>query len=123
MDRTVASVCQEDRLWPMDQAIVSQETATVSGTLSGKVVRIDDSGNLVTDILGSSLSGAPRDASLRVVVDEHETYGLFPVDHSQPSMTLVATVDDANPLTIVLVGDSASAMLGVRPGAPVEVHW
>ena len=123
MDRTVASVCQEDRLWPMDQAIVSQETATVSGTLSGKVVRIDDSGNLVTDILGSSLSGAPRDASLRVVVDEHETYGLFPVNHSQPAMTLVATVDDANPLTIVLVGDSASAMLGVRPGAPVEVHW
>lgn len=123
MDRTVASVCQEDRLWPMDQALVSQETATVSGTLSGKVVRIDDSGNLVTDILGSSLSGAPRDATLRVVVDEHETYGLFPVDHSQPAMTLVAIVDDANPLTIVLVGDSASAMLGVRPGAPVEVHW
>jgi S-adenosylmethionine hydrolase len=123
MDRTVASVCQEDRLWPMDQALVSQETATVSGTLSGKVVRIDDSGNLVTDILGSSLSGAPRDATLRVVVDEHETYGLFPVDHSQPAMTLVAIVDDTNPLTIVLVGDSASAMLGVRPGAPVEVHW
>lgn len=123
MDRTVASVCQEDRLWPMDQALVSQETATVSGTLSGKVVRIDDSGNLVTDILGSSLSGAPRDATLRVVVDEHETYGLFPVDHSQPAMTLVAIVDGTNPLTIVLVGDSASAMLGVRPGAPVEVHW
>lgn len=123
MDRTVASVCQEGRLRPMDQVIVSQETTTVSGTLSGKVVRIDDSGNLVTDILGSSLSEAPRDASLRVVVDEHETFGLFPMDHSQPAMTLVATVDEANPLTIILVGDSASAMLGVRPGAPVEVYW
>ncbi len=123
MDRTVASVCQEDGLWPMDQAIASQETTTVSGTLSGKVVQIDDSGNLVTDIPGSSLTGAPRDASLRVVVDEHETYGLYPTDHSQPAMTLVATVDDASPLTIMLVGDSASAMLGVQTGAPVEVHW
>ncbi len=95
----------------------------MSGTISGKVVAIDDSGNLVTDISGSHLTDAPRDASLRVVVDEHETYGLFPVDHSQPSMTLVATLADGGPLTIVLVGDSASAMLGVRAGAPVEVHW
>lgn len=95
----------------------------MSGTLSGKVVQIDDSGNLVTDIPGASLSSAPRDASLRVVVDEHETFGLFPTDHSQPAMTLVATVDEQGSLTIVLVGDSASAMLGVRAGAPVQVHW
>ena len=106
----------------MDHAQASQETTTVSGTLSGKVVQIDDAGNLVTDILGSSLSAAPRDASLRVVVDEHETYGLFPSDHSQPAMTLVATVADEGPLKIVLVGESASAMLGVRAGAAVEVQ-
>ena len=86
-------------------------------------MQIDDSGNLVTDILGTSLTGAPRDAALRVVVDEHETYGLFPADHSQPAMTLVATIEEQGPLTIVLVGDSASAMLGVRAGAAVEVHW
>jgi len=36
---------------------------------------------------------------------------------------LIATVDDQGPLTIVLVGDSASAMLGVRAGATVEVYW
>ena len=86
-------------------------------------MRIDDSGNLVTDIAVSSLSGAPRGASLRIVVDEHETYGLFPSEHGQPAMTLIATVDDQGPLTIVLVGDSASAMLGVRAGATVEVYW
>lgn len=95
----------------------------MSGNLSGKVVQIDDAGNLVTDILGSSLSDAPRDASLRIVVDEHETFGLFPADHSQPAMTLVATLADGGPLIIVLVGDSASAMLGVRAGAAVHVHW
>ena len=99
------------------------ETTTVSGNLSGKVVAIDDTGNLVTDIPSTSLSDAPTDASLRVVVDEHETFGLYPLDHSQPSMTLVAIIQQDGPLRIVLVDDSASAMLGVRVGATVEVHW
>ncbi|QDV27918.1 SAM hydroxide adenosyltransferase [Aureliella helgolandensis] len=95
----------------------------MSGTLSGKVVEIDETGNLVTDIPGDQLSGAPRDATLRVVVDEHETYGLYPADHSQPAMTLVAILDAGEPLKVVLVGDSASAMLGVQVGALVEVYW
>ncbi len=95
----------------------------VSGTLSGKVVEVDETGNLITDIQVESLAGAPQDASLRIVVDEHETYGLYPPDHSQPSMTLVAILNESGPLKIVLVGDSASAMLGVRVGAAVEVHW
>lgn len=97
--------------------------STVSGTLSGKVIEIDDSGNLITDIHVESLAGAPRDSSVRVVVDEHETYGLYPPNHSQPSMTLVAILNESGPLKIVLVDDSASAMLGVRVGASVEVQW
>ena len=96
---------------------------TVSGTLTGKVIEIDETGNLVTDISAESLASAPRDASLRVIVDEHETYGLYPDENSQPAMTLVAIAADTGPLRIVLVGDSASAMLGVRVGAEVEVHW
>ncbi len=93
------------------------------GKLTGKVVEIDDTGNLVTDIAGAALADAPRDASLRVVVDEHETYGLYDPDHSQPSMTLVAIVNGEDPLRVVLVDDSASAMLGVQVGAAVEVQW
>lgn len=92
-------------------------------TLSGKVVEIDEAGNLITDIHASSLEGKPHDASLRIVVDEHETYGVYSDDHSQPSMTLVAILGSECPLKIVLVDDSASAMLGVRVGASVELHW
>ena len=95
----------------------------MSSTLSGKVIEVDDTGSLVTDIDGSKLTGAPRDASLRVVVDEHETYGLYAADHSQPEMTLIAIADSDTPLRIELVGDSASGMLGVKVGAPVEVSW
>ena len=95
----------------------------MAGTLSGNVVEVDDAGNLITDIPASSLADKPHDASLRIVVDEHETFGVYPEDHSQPSMTLVAILEKEQPLKIVLVDDSASAMLGVRVGASVEVHW
>lgn len=95
----------------------------MSSKLTGKVVEIDDTGSLVTDIDVGQLSDAPQDTSTRIVVDEHETYGLYPPDHSQPSMTLIAILADAGPLKIALVDDSASAMLGVQVGATVEIQW
>lgn len=95
----------------------------MSGKLTGKVVAIDDSGNLITDVSAAKLADAPRDNSLRFVIDEHETFGLFPCDHQQPPMTLVAVADGDGPISILLVDDSASAMLGIRVGACVEVHW
>ncbi len=96
--------------------------AIVPGSIKGKVVEVDQSGSLITDITAEQLTNTPRDASVRVMVDEHETFGLFPPIHDQPSMTLVAIVDTTQ-LRIELVQDSASAMLGVRAGAPVEVQW
>ena len=95
----------------------------VAAKLTGKVVEIDATGNLVTDVSVEKLAGAPHDASLRIVVDEHETFGLFPLAHNQPAMTLVAVADKIGSVRIILVEDSASAMLGIRVGAPVEVHW
>lgn len=91
--------------------------------IQGKVVEVTDAGDLLTDIDASKLAAAPRDESVRVLVDdEHETFGLFGDDHRQPAMTLIAILDDSN-LKLHLVGDSASMMLGVRSGANVEVRW
>ncbi len=95
----------------------------VAGTIEGKVVAIDAQGSLVTDIEAAQLAPAPRDISVRIMVDEHETFGIFPVEHDQAEMTLIAVAGDTGPLKIELVGDSASAMLGVRAGAPVKVTW
>lgn len=96
---------------------------TVASKIQGKVVEVDASGNLITDILSTQLSQVPRDESVRIVVDEHETFGIYSVEHGQPSMTLIAILEDNRPLRIELTGDSASAMLGVRAGAGVEIHW
>lgn len=95
----------------------------MSQTITGTVVEIDSSGNLITDISCDRLTTAPTDASLRVTVDEHETFGLYPPEHSQPEMTLIAIANGKESLKISLVGDSASAMLDVRVGAPVEIRW
>jgi hypothetical protein len=87
---------------------------------------VDERGSRITDITHAQLAATPRDTSVRITVDEHETFGLFSPGHDQPSMTLVAILEDAGEnarLRIELVDDSASAMLGVRPGAPVEVVW
>ena len=94
------------------------------GSVKGKVIDVSGHGGLITDITAHQLESAPRDASVRITVDEHETFGLFSAEHGQPAMTLIAIIDGSDaPLVIELVGDSASDMLGVRSGAPVEVHW
>ncbi len=102
---------------------ICESNFQVAAKLTGKVVEIDGEGNLVTDVSARDLAGAPHDSSLRIVVDEHETFGLYPLDHKQPAMTLVAITDNVGAVKIILVEDSASAMLGIRVGAPVEVHW
>ncbi|MBX3422985.1 MAG: adenosylmethionine-8-amino-7-oxononanoate aminotransferase [Pirellulaceae bacterium] len=95
----------------------------MSHKIAGTIVQVDQAGNLITDIPSERLTSAPTDDSLRVTVDEHETFGLFAPDHGQPDMTLIAIVAPGEPLTVMLVGDSARAMLGVSVGAAVSVQW
>jgi hypothetical protein len=92
--------------------------------IDGKVVEITTDGDLLTDIAVSRLATAPRDESVRIIVDEeHETFGLFGDDHQQPAMTLIALLPEQGALRLHLVSDSASMMLGVRVGAAVRVLW
>lgn len=92
-------------------------------TITGKIAEIDSAGNLITDITAEQLIGVPRDESVSVAADEHETVGIFPEDHGQPEMTLIAMLDVAGRLQFVLVGDSAQMMLGLGVGTQVTVRW
>ena len=83
----------------------------------------DDAGNLVSDIPAGRLEGVPADESTTVTCDEHETCGLFSVDHDQPEMTLIALVGRSGSLELSLVGDSAHLMLGVQVGEKIVVRW
>src|SRR6185503_19618952 len=73
----------------------SGESGGVSRIIEGKVVSIGEQGNLVTDIPCAALAEAPRDSSVSVCCDEHETVGLFSPGHSEPEMSLLALLADS----------------------------
>jgi S-adenosyl-L-methionine hydrolase (adenosine-forming) len=95
----------------------------VPGKIEGKIVSYSEAGNLVTDIPTERLRSAPRDPSVTVTCDEHQTVGLFEPGHNEPEMTLLALLAPSGFLEVVIVGDSAKMMLGVRVGQPVTVQW
>ena len=95
----------------------------MSGKIEGTVVSISESGNLVTDIAADRLRGVPRDERTSVICDEHQTIGLFDATHKEPDFTLLALLGASGHLELVIVGDSASAMLGIRKGEKVVVTW
>jgi len=95
----------------------------VPRSIEGKVVSINEGGNLVTDIPCAALVEAPRDSSVTIRCDEHETVGLFSDGHSEPEMSFLALFGDSGFLELTIVGDSAKIMLGVRVGERVSVQW
>jgi S-adenosylmethionine hydrolase len=95
----------------------------VSRKIEGKVVSISESGNLITDISCAALAEAPRDGSVSIRCDEHETVGLFTTGHNEPEMSFLALLGEGGFLELTIVGDSAKMMLGVRPGERVSVQW
>jgi S-adenosylmethionine hydrolase len=95
----------------------------VTGKIEGKVVAYGDEGNLVTDIAHGQLSAAPRDSSVKIRCDEHETVGLFLPDHHEPEFSLLAVLAPSGFLELTIVGESAKAMLGVSLGEKVVVTW
>jgi S-adenosylmethionine hydrolase len=95
----------------------------MANKIQGQVVTIDSFGNLITNITRDMLSGVPRDESVTVRCDEHETLGIFDTYGEHPPMTLVALIGSNDSLEIAIVDDSAKIMLGVGVGAPVEVSW
>ena len=93
------------------------------GTIEGKVTAYGPEGNLVTDISIAQLEAAPRDTSVAIRCDEHETVGLFTPGHGEPEMSLLALLAPSGFLELTIVGDSAKVMLGVALGEKVVVTW
>jgi S-adenosylmethionine hydrolase len=65
----------------------------------------------------------PRDESVRITCDEHETLGIFRTYADQPPATLVALLGSSGRLELAIVEENAAAMLGIRTGVPVTVTW
>lgn len=95
----------------------------MAGKIKGKVVSASASGDLVTDLTADQLRQIPAGASVVITCDGHQTQGILPLEHSEPEMTFVAVIGPTSQLELRLVGDSAYAFLGIRPGSDVAVKW
>ena len=98
------------------------ERAVTGGGIA-LAVTVDSFGNLITNITKAMLEGVPRNDSVTICCEEHETQGIFATYSDQPTMTFMAHVGSTGRLELAVVDENASAMLGVRVGAPVRVCW
>ena len=93
------------------------------GKVKGTVVSVTDDHRLVTDIPVDVLSDAPTDENVTIACGDHKTCCLFPADHGQPEMTFLALLGASGFLELALVGDDATAFLGINVGSGVVVRW
>ena len=99
------------------------EVQQVPNRIEGEVIEVDSFGNLITNITRAMLDGVPSGDSVIITCEEHETQGMFATFSDQPPMTLMAHVGSTGRLELAIVDENASAMLGVKVGAPVCVSW
>lgn len=91
--------------------------------IQGRIIRVTESGNLVSDISAQQLIEVPTDDRVTIRCDEHETIRIFQAEHSELPMTLIAVVGSSGQLELEIVGDSARLMLGISVGEKIEVEW
>jgi S-adenosylmethionine hydrolase len=99
------------------------EVQQVPNRIEGEVIEVDSFGNLITNITRAMLDGVPGGDSVIITCEDHETQGIFATFSEQPPMTLMAHVGSTGRLELAIVDENASAMLGVKVGAPVCVSW
>jgi S-adenosylmethionine hydrolase len=99
------------------------EVQQVANRIEGEVVEIDSFGNLITNITRAMLDGVPIDETVVISCEDHETQGIYSTYSDQPTMTFMAHVGSTGRLELAVVDENASAMLGVRVGAPVRLSW
>lgn len=99
------------------------EVQKVPNRIDGEVIEVDSFGNLITNITREMLNDVPTGDLVLVSCEEHETQGIYATYGDQPPMTFMAHVGSTGRLELAIVDENASAMLGVRVGAPVRVSW
>ena len=93
------------------------------GKIEGIIESIDSFGNLISNIDEEQLGDVPRDDSVRILCDEHETQGIFQTYGDQPAMTLITLIGSGGRLELAIVDDSAAIMLGIGVGAKITLSW
>ena len=86
-----------------DSRLLARQPA-MPGKIEGQIASYSESGNLVTDISHERLESVPRGDSVSVRCDEHETVGIYPADHPEEPLTLMAILGPSGFLELTIVG-------------------
>jgi len=95
----------------------------MANKLTGKIVDVSATGDLVSDISAGQLEAVPRDERVSIQCDGHTTIGIFAAGHQEPEMTFLAILNEDSRLQISLVGANAADFLGIKVGSDVMVKW
>jgi len=115
-----------EQLGPLAEAIDRLAWPEVKQTpqrIDGEVVEIDSFGNLITNITAEMLTNRPTDNRVCTVCNIYETWGIFHAYAQHPDGTLMALIGSNERLELAVVGDNASARLGIPVGSPVALVW
>jgi S-adenosylmethionine hydrolase len=97
---------------------LSRPSTSPNGTLTGSIRYIDSFGNLITDIRGQDLPGAPGDITIEV--GDEFIQGLSPTYGS--GRGLIVLIGSSDHLEIALPDSSAAARLQARAGDKVKIR-
>jgi S-adenosylmethionine hydrolase len=91
-------------------------------TITGRVIQINSTGDLVTDIPVDAVAHLIGQEDVEVRVVDHFTQGIFPREHGEPANTLVAVLGESGFLEIGIVGVSIYDMLAIPVGQEVRIR-
>lgn len=101
----------------------TEEREAVPNELVGKIIRVNERGDLFSDIPNAAVESLIGKEDVRVELGEHFTLGIFRADHSQPESTLLAIIGADGFVELGIVGMNAHEMLGLRIGETVRIVW
>ena len=96
----------------------------MAGKITGTVVSISESGDLITDLSREQVATAiGLGNQVRIECDEHETFGIYAADEQFPAQTLAAILGADDCLRLTITDGDAAGFLGIKVGTPVAVTW
>ena len=122
----LANGLNPEKLGPPPQDLVTldwHQPNEEENRISGRVMKFDSFGNIITNIHAKLLGGRPTDPRACVACNIYETNGIYGSYAEEPFGTFIAVIGSNGFLELAIVGENAAERLGVRIGDPVNIVW
>ena len=91
--------------------------------IDGKVVSINEAGDLVTDIPNERVGDIENSGQVKIEIGAHDTIGVHPADHNERAGTLSTIMGSSGFLEVGITGCNINEMLGLKAEQSVKIRW